>query len=198
MQILEAILFAAAEVIPAQLLTRTSGAHNAYEVRTWVEELNADYTRTGRAFHIVRIGDGYQMRTLPAYQHWVRQAKVLRPIRLSRSALEALAIIAYRQPIGRAEIERLRGVDSSSSLNNLLEKGLIRICGRDQGPGRALLYGTSRRFLSLFGLRSLQHLPAMDEHGAEPSEGETALLEEDSLTTQDLLDEGEASSGASR
>jgi segregation and condensation protein B len=139
----------------------------------------------GRSFQLMEVGEGYQFRTKVEYAPWIRNLRKVKPTRLSQSALETLAIVAYRQPIVRAEIEHVRGVDSGWVLNSLLEKGLIKILGRKEVAGRPLVYGTSRRFLEVFGLRDLSGLPTMQEldalkgeEGLEPEKEEIGEEEE--------------------
>jgi len=132
-------------------------------IKEVLAELLAEYRQMGRSFHLVEAGQGYQFRTKAEYAPWIQRLRKTRPIKLSQAALETLAIVAYRQPIVRAEIERIRGVDSGWVLNSLLEKGLIKILGRKDAPGRPLVYGTTRRFLEVFGLRDLKGLPTLQE-----------------------------------
>jgi len=152
-------------------------------VRELVEELNAEYAEQRRAFEISHVGGGYQIRTLPEFAPYLQQVQPNRPLRLSRAALETLAIVAYRQPVTRGEVEHIRGVDAGAVMRSLLERKLVRIAGHREVAGRPLLYGTSRRFLEVFGLATLEDLPTLrdlkelgagDEGlpGAVPSEGD--------------------------
>jgi segregation and condensation protein B len=127
-----------------------------------IDELLVEYG-TGRGIILQEVADGYQFRTSPESAEWIRRLAKSRPFRFSRAALESLAIIAYRQPITRAEIEYLRGVDSGGVVKTLLDKHLVRILGKKDVPGRPLMYGTSREFLEFFGLRDLTQLPALKE-----------------------------------
>jgi segregation and condensation protein B len=169
-KVLEAVLFSSSEVMPARRIAGIIGNTRVPLVHEWVAALNAEYETTNRTFRIARIGDGYQMRTLPMYRTWIAKAEPLKPVRLSPPSLETLSIVAYRQPVTRAEIEHLRGVDCSGSLRRLLELRLVRIVGKDQGPGRAILYGTGREFLSLFNLADLKDLPTLEELDLWPEE----------------------------
>jgi segregation and condensation protein B len=129
-----------------------------------IAELNTEYVNTRRCFRIESIAGGYRMYTLPEYHSFVNQINVIeRSQRISPAALEALAVIAYKQPITRVEIERIRGVDCGGVLKNLMSKNLIIIDGRSPAPGKPLLYRTSEYFLEFFGLPSLDHLPAFTE-----------------------------------
>jgi segregation and condensation protein B len=161
--IAEAVILASPEPIPAARLASVIPSCNPARARTLVEELNAEYVDQQRAFEIREIAGGYQMRTLPEYSPYLQQAQPARPLRLSHPALETLAIVAYRQPVTRAEVEYLRGVDAGAVLRSLLERKLLRIAGHREVPGRPLLYATSRRFLEVFGLAGLDDLPALRE-----------------------------------
>ena len=142
------------------------------EVKSILYELVAEYEGMGRSFHLAEVDDGYQFRTKADYAPWIKRLRKVKPMKLSQSSLEALAIVAYRQPIVRAEVEHIRGVDSGWVLNSLLEKGLIKILGRKEVAGRPLVYGTSRRFLEVFGLRNLSGLPTLQELDALKGEDE--------------------------
>jgi segregation and condensation protein B len=167
--LLEALLFAADQPITAAALAKavddpevTAGA-----VTEALEALGARYAEEDRGFKLVRLGNGWQMVTHERYAPWVKALLAGRQkARLSRAALETAAVIAYKQPITRLGIERIRGVDAGGVLNTLLERGLIMIKGRDPGPGRPLLYGTTQGFLDYFGLAKLSELPRMDEIAA--------------------------------
>jgi segregation and condensation protein B len=135
-------------------------------IKEALEELVAEYEGMGRSFHLAQVGGGYQFRTKTDHAPWIRRLRKVKPMRLSQAALETLAIVAYRQPIVRAEIENIRGVDSGWVLNSLLEKGLIKIIGRKEVAGRPLVYGTSGRFLEVFGMNSLGGLPTLQEMDA--------------------------------
>jgi segregation and condensation protein B len=163
-QVIEALLFASDAPLTAADLARADESFDEDLVEAAIHELRAEYERTGRAFQIYEIAAGYQILTRPEYtQYLERFATVPQTGRLSAAALEALAITAYRQPIGRAEIEEIRGVASSGVLRTLQDRGLIDVAGRGEGLGRPLLYGTTPRFLEHFGFRSLDDLPRPDE-----------------------------------
>ncbi|MFW6078420.1 MAG: SMC-Scp complex subunit ScpB [Gemmatimonadota bacterium] len=163
-QIVEALLFASDAPLAAADLARADEALDEERVETAIEVLRREYERTGRAFQIYEIAEGYQLLTRPEFASYLeRFATVPQSGRLSGPALEALAVVAYRQPIGRAEIEEIRGVGSAGVLRTLQDRDLIEVVGRGEGLGRPLLYGTTRRFLEHFGLRSLEDLPRPDE-----------------------------------
>lgn len=163
-QIIEALLFASDAPLSAEDLARGEEELDETGVASAIEELRADYEAEGRAFQIYEIAGGYQLLTRPEYSpHLERFETVPRSTRLSAPALEVLAIVVYRQPIGRSEVEEIRGVGSSHVLRTLQELDLIDIVGRGEGLGRPLLYGTTQRFLDHFGFASLDDLPRPDE-----------------------------------
>lgn len=132
-------------------------------IREVLKELQAEYESMGRSFVLKEVAQGYQIRTRSGYAPYVLRMLRSSPSRLSKAALETVAIIAYKQPIIRQEIERFRGVDVGGILRTLLEKDLIRIVGRKALPGRPLIYGTTKRFLEVFGLKDLESLPKLKE-----------------------------------
>ncbi len=134
------------------------------EINKIIEELNQKYTENGHSFKIREIAGGFQVYTLPEYAPWIEKLwERTRFQRLSKAALETLAIVAYKQPIVKAEIDRIRGVQSDSALKTLLERNLIAIAGREKAPGRPLLYQNTEKFLSHFGLNNLKELPQLEE-----------------------------------
>jgi segregation and condensation protein B len=134
------------------------------EVAAALEQLKTEYVEQGRAFQLIEKAEGWQFATDPKYAQWVRQLfPALKPARLSAPALETLAIIAYRQPITRADVEAVRGVNIDGVLQTLMERGLVKIAGRAEIPGRPLLYETTQFFLDHFGLRDLDELPNVEE-----------------------------------
>ena len=130
-----------------------------------LDELIEEYRCGGRGFYIEEVAGGYQFRTRERFTPWLKRLEGLRPPSLSRAALETLAIIAYRQPVTRAEIEEIRGVEVGGILRNLLQRRLIKVLGRKDIPGRPIVYGTTREFLELFGLKDLSALPVLEEEG---------------------------------
>lgn len=181
--IVEALLFAAPEPLNLSRLEQlVSGAgpsgpaSGGKTVREALEELRRDYEDGRRSFRIVEVARGYQLKTRPEYAPWVR--KLFQPrqyFRLSGPTLETLAIIAYKQPVTRPEIEAIRGVSVDGILRNLLERELIKIDGQKEVAGRPYLYRTSRRFLEHFGLNSTRDLPSL-EPGESPTGGELSAL----------------------
>ncbi|NOX57829.1 MAG: SMC-Scp complex subunit ScpB [Planctomycetes bacterium] len=162
--IVEAILFATDSPIPAQKIAQILGVGNAGDVKQHIERLNGHYAETGRSFRIDNIAKGYQMLTLPMYNNWLSKVLRLRSeTKLTGAALEALAIIAYKQPVLRVDVESIRGVACGDMINRLREMNLVKIVGRAEELGRPMLYGTTKRFLEVFGLASLDDLPNTEE-----------------------------------
>lgn len=156
----EALLFAAAEPLPLKRLRELTACPDARAVRDAVEALARDYAAAGRAFRIEEVAQGFQLRTTEAVAPVVaRLGRRPADERLSSAALETLAVIAYRQPVLRVDVEKIRGVACGEVLRALQERGLVRVAGRAELPGSPLLYGTTQRFLEVFGLRDLQDLP---------------------------------------
>ena len=181
--ILEALLFMAADPLPVNRIVSLLGPVPKSQVQEALLKLKEDYARAGRGLDLVEIAGGYRIVTKPDFALWIKRLeKVKAPAKLSRSALESLAIIAYKQPIVRAEIEQIRGVETSGVLRTLLERKLVRIVGRKEEPGRPIMYGTTKFFLEHFGLRDLSQLPPLREF-KELGESEQAMLpmEEQSL-----------------
>lgn len=134
------------------------------EIKRYIDELNKEYQITGRSFEIKEAVSDYQIYTLPEFVLWVG-ALHDRKSKLSRAALETLAVIAYHQPIIRAEIEKMRGVDSTWILESLLQKGLVKTCGRLPVPGRPIKYATTKEFMRYFGIKDLNELPREEDFG---------------------------------
>jgi len=161
--VVEALLFASDVPLEAERIREVLDLENAAAARGLVEELIARYEGEPRGLAIVEVGGGYRMVTRPELAPWlVRLARARTRVRLSRPALETLAIIAYKQPVSRPELDAVRGVNSDAVLDNLLERRLIRIGGRKEAPGRPFLYETTREFLVAFGLRDLNELPKVE------------------------------------
>jgi segregation and condensation protein B len=163
-QVVEAILFAADTPLPLSKIVSLIGVGSARDVRKHINALNDRYDERGAAFRIEVIAGGYQMLTRPEFNTWLRRLKQNRQdSRLSQAAMETLAVVAYKQPVVRADIEAIRGVASGEMLNRLRELGLIKIVGRAEDLGRPMLYGTTKRFLEVFGLSGLEDLPEVEE-----------------------------------
>ena len=163
-QIVEAILFASDAPLKAEEIARADESLDEDQVEEALQELRMFYDETERAFQITEVAEGYQILTRPDFSTYLeRFDTVPRPSRLSGPALETLAIIAYRQPIGRVEVEYIRGVSSSGVIRSLQDRALVEVVGRGEGLGRPLLYGTTARFLEHFGFSSLNDLPRPEE-----------------------------------
>jgi segregation and condensation protein B len=162
--IVEALLFAADEPLRTARMRDIVGGVDGHAIRRAVEALQKEYAESGRGIQIEGIAGGFRMLSNPDHAEWVEQLrKRERSTKLSQAALETLAIIAYKQPIHRAEIENIRGVSADAIVRGLQERGLIRIVGRAEVLGRPFLYGTTRRFLEVFGLKGLKDLPDVEE-----------------------------------
>ncbi|MCI0705549.1 MAG: SMC-Scp complex subunit ScpB [Planctomycetia bacterium] len=160
---LESALMIADEPLPANKLVDVVGLANAAETRALVDKLKQLYDASGSAFQVEEIAGGYQLLTRPQYHPWLARLKRTgHELRLTSAALETLAVIAYKQPIMRAEIEKVRGVASGEIVRQLMEKGLIRVTGRHDSLGRPQLYGTTKKFLQAFGLNTLKDLPEVE------------------------------------
>ena len=174
--ILETLLFVSAEPMPIERLMVVLGEVSKHEVKQALQALREEMDRQGRGVQLVELAGGYQIVTRMEYAPWVKRlAKMKAAPKLSRMALESLAIIAYKQPIVRSEIEQIRGVEVSTVLRTLLERKLIRMVGRKDVPGRPIMYGTTKLFLQQFGLSDLSQLPPLREF-KELGEAEQALL----------------------
>jgi segregation and condensation protein B len=159
-RLIESLIFVSDQIISAQQIARIVKAKQA-EVRELVVELSAEYE--GRGIELVEVAGGYQFRSAAASAPFVRDLVAQRPVRLTRAQLETLALIAYRQPITRPEIDDVRGVDSGSAIKVLLERDLVKILGRKDEAGRPLLYGTAPYFLEFFSMKGMQDLPTLRE-----------------------------------
>lgn len=161
--IIESLLFVSDFPVSLDRLCGILGEYDRDEIRNALAVLREEYGDRDRGITLAEVANGYQLRTVEENGEYVRRLVKTRASRFSQSALETLAIVAYRQPITRAEIEYLRGVDSGGVIKTLLEKKLVRILGKKDIPGRPLIYGTTREFLEVFGLKDLKSLPTLRE-----------------------------------
>jgi segregation and condensation protein B len=161
--IIESLIFVSDEPLSIKQLEAVLGGISRQQIKDILQELTAEYETEKRGFILQEVAGGYQFRTRPEYRDWVIKLKQSSPAKLSRAALETLAIIAYKQPVLRTDVEHLRGVDSGGIFKTLLERDLIRVLGRKDLPGRPMVYGTTRRFLEVFGLKDLSSLPTLEE-----------------------------------
>ena len=162
-KVIEALLFVSDKPISIDTLKEVLKDVEPTEIRSIIEELNGEYSTSGRSFAIKEIAGGFQMLTDPVYSKWISALYKRPPDRLSGPSLETLAIIAYKQPLTRSQIELIRGVNVDGVLHTLEERNLIRSRGRLEAPGRPILYGTTTEFLQHFGLKSLDELPKLKE-----------------------------------
>ena len=161
--VIEAVLFASDESLSAARLAKIAET-SVGQVRQCVDALNDRYKAVGSAFRIEQIAGGYQMLTLPVFECWLKKLVAVRgDSKLSPAALETLAIISYKQPIIRADVEAIRGVQCGEVIRSLMYKGLVKIVGRAEVLGRPMQYGTTKKFLEVFGLNSLKDLPKVEE-----------------------------------
>lgn len=161
--IVESLLFVSQDPLSLEKLAGALPMHDTGRIREAIAMLEADYAARGGGFYLTRVAGGYQLRSRPEYAEWIARLVQPSPQRLSQAALETLAIIAYKQPVIRSDVEHIRGVDCGGVLRVLLERKLIRILGRRELPGRPMIYGTTKLFLELFGLNDLKDLPSPKE-----------------------------------
>lgn len=161
--LIEALIFASDEPLTLERLLGVLEGETREDVRGALKELVLEYGAVKRGIYMDEVAGGFQLRTLPEYAPWIKRLFKIGMQRMSKASLETLAIIAYKQPVTRAELESIRGVDSAGVLATLLERRLIRIAGRKDEPGRPIVYGTTREFLETFSLKDLTQLPTLKE-----------------------------------
>ena len=161
--VLEALLFVAEEPMPLAKLQEALGDEDPALTEASIRELALRLEGEGRGLMVQEVAGGFRLTTRPEAHPWIQRLQQVKPARLSRAALETLAIIAYKQPITRAEVEAIRGVAADGVMRTLLERGLIRMLGRKTEAGRPILYGTSQSFLEHFGFKDLGELPSLRE-----------------------------------
>ncbi|MDI7260095.1 MAG: SMC-Scp complex subunit ScpB [Thermodesulfobacteriota bacterium] len=172
--ILEGILFVSESPVKLESLMEILPEWDKGTLIDGIERIKKEYEEDSRGLELMEVAGGYQFRTKPQWAEWVNRLKKAKPVKLSQSALETLAIIAYRQPVIRPTIEEIRGVDSGWVVRSLLEKGLVRIMGRKEIPGRPIIYGTTKTFLELFSLNTLSDLPTLKEIQPPPEPEEVS------------------------
>jgi segregation and condensation protein B len=161
--IIEALLFASEAPLSVERIAEIlAGVEKAF-IKGALQELAGDYEERNGGIYLQAVAGGYQFQTRPDLSAWVKKLRTPKPVGVSPAALETLAIIAYRQPVVKADIDRFRGVDTAGALRGLLEKKLVRIVGRKDVPGKPILYGTTRKFLEVFNLQDLSALPTLRE-----------------------------------
>jgi segregation and condensation protein B len=161
--ILESLLFVSEDLVRLETLAEILPEWNEEAILEGIRQIKAEYEEPSRGLELAEVAGGYQFRTKPRWAEWIARLKKVKAVKFSQAALETLAIIAYRQPIIRSQIEQIRGVDSGWILRTLMEKGLIKMTGRKELPGRPIVYGTTQTFLELFGLSKLSDLPTIKE-----------------------------------
>lgn len=177
--IVEALIFASEKPLSIDRMKEIVEDADRKDIVRCVSALQEEY-KDGRGFYLAEIAEGYQFRTRPRYAQYLQKLYKIKAPKFSQPALETLAIIAYRQPITRAEVEQLRGVDAGGVIKTLLDKKLIKIVGKKDVPGRPLIYGTSKEFLEAFGLKDLKSLPTLRDlaelgERKEPEQAELAF-----------------------
>lgn len=186
--IIESLLFVAQEPLSVDRLKKILEHAETREIRKALEDISVEFDARKGGFYLHRVAGGYQVRSRPEYSTWIKRLLQPKPFRLSKAALETLAIIAYKQPVIRSDVEHIRGVDCGGVLKVLLERGFIRVMGRKEIPGRPLIYGTTRRFLEVFGLETLKDLPTpkeIEELGNAPLETASGIPGEDTQTSDE-------------
>ncbi len=161
--VIESLIFASEAPLSLDRIKEVLGEMSKKDIQRLIEELRAEDERSPRGFSLVEVAEGFQFRTRPEYGEWIKKLRKVKPTPLSQPSLETLAIIAYKQPVVRSDLEKIRGVDSGGVLRTLLEKKLIKILGKKDVPGKPLVYGTSKRFLEMFGLKDLSSLPTLKD-----------------------------------
>ncbi len=160
----EALLFVSEKPVSVDQLKEAIAGTGGADIKAVLAQLKTDYDNNPRGMSVVEIAGGWQMLSSPAFAEYIREFyKTRHKEKLSRAALEVLAIIAYKQPVSRTDVEVIRGVNSDGTVMHLLNKGLVRMAGRKEVPGRPYVYGTTAQFLEFFGLRSLEDLPRLEE-----------------------------------
>jgi segregation and condensation protein B len=177
--VIEALIFSAEKPLREEDIRRVIPGMAPRDIREAIKDLRKIYDEGSGGIFIAEVAGGYQFRTRPDFARYIKDLLETKPKRISRAGMETLAIIAYRQPVLRTDIERIRGVDSGGVLRHLLERKLIKILGRKDVPGKPLLYGTTKEFLEVFGLKNLKSLPTLREM--------EALYEEPTIEQQEEL-----------
>ena len=189
--IIEALLYAAEKPLNAKEMHSFLPDVKISDIDSALKILQYEYEAMGRSFVLKEVANGYQFRSRSEYGPYIQKMFQRSPNRLSKAAMETLAIVAYKQPILRQEIERLRGVDVGGILRTLLEKGLIRVMGRKDLPGRPLIYGTTIKFLEVFDLKDIDSLPRLKEFMALGSvENESKLSDDETLPQNEFGKDG--------
>lgn len=161
--VVEALIFASETPLSVERLKDLLGGPDRKEILEILQDIVLEYRQRSGGLCLLEVAGGYQFRTKAEFAPWIRKLRGIRPVPLSPAAMETMSVVAYRQPVTRQEIEKIRGVDVSGSLKGLLEKKLIRIVGRKNVAGKPIMYGTTKRFLEVFDLKDLSELPSLRE-----------------------------------
>ncbi len=192
--IIESFIFISEEPISLDRIRKLLPETDIREIKQGIIELIDEFENRNGGFHLREVAGGYQFRSRPEYRQWISLLVQPNPVRLSKAALETLAIVAYRQPIIRADVEHIRGVDSGGIIRMLMERKLIRVLGRKDIPGRPLIYATTKHFLELFDLKDLKDLPSLKEieefgkHESEPAESHAQEPLESPVESPEILE----------
>ena len=189
----ESLLFASPDPLTDKEISRIIG-RSSKEIAGIVERLNKRYSDSQRSFRIEKFGAKYRFFTIPDFDKYIaRLADIPRPVKLSRAALEALSIVAYKQPVTKTEIERIRGINSDGVIRNLIDRNLVAMSGRSDGPGRPMLYKTTQEFLEFFGISDLSDLPEpeLDESESDIAGSLTLIRPPENKEVSESSDEAE-------
>jgi segregation and condensation protein B len=185
--VLEALILSSESPLSLEKICAALGGADKMEIRGELDRLISEYDERRSGICIQEVAGGFQFRTLPEMASWIKKLKGVKPASLSPAAMETLAVVAYRQPIVKSEIESIRGVDVSAPLKGLLDKKLVRILGRKDVPGKPMIYGTTKKFLEVFNLKELADLPTMRE--LRELTGAQELPEQEALSFEEPLPE---------
>lgn len=189
-QIIEALIFASDVPLPSRKIKEIVSEIGEREIKKSIVRINEKYQETKSPLEIIEVAGGYQIVTLPYYSEWIRKLYISRTKnRLTQKALETLAIIAYKQPVTKTEVESIRGVNVDTVIRTLIERKLITVTGREKAPGTPLLYGTTRYFLEYFGLKDISDLPKLREIDELLKSDEKFLESLDQISLQELIPE---------
>jgi segregation and condensation protein B len=189
-QIIEALIFASDVPLPSKKIKEIVSEISEREIKKSITRINEKYQERKSPFEIIEVAGGYQIVTRPDYSEWIRKLYISRTKnRLTQKALETLAIIAYKQPITKTEVESIRGVNIDTVIRTLIERKLITVTGREKAPGTPLLYGTTRYFLEYFGLKNISDLPKLREIDELLKSDEKFLESLDQVSLQELVPE---------
>ena len=186
--IIESLLLVSSEPLTLKQIRDVVGEEDEKAVKQWLKEMQEEYNQSNRGIQLIEIAHGYRLSTKPEFAEYVQKLIITKQnLKLTKAGLETLAVIAYRQPLVRAEIEAIRGVDCGGVLQTLMERKLIKVVGRKEVVGRPLLYGTTPEFLDQFGLKNLSDLPTLDEltitavqptEAVEPAESDLSVAQD--------------------